>query len=409
MEDQKEMAKVGSNDYMNVVTLIDREKGPAQINYIEKDNIKKIKDLGELDMGDYKEFIKFVKFIKANYPAKHYSFTFWNHGSGWRNKSEKNLFKGISYDDSSNNYISTNQLNIALKEANKILGKKIDVLSFDACLMQMIEVAYACKDYADYMIGSEEIEPGFGSPYDLILEKISHNTSPIDFAINWGKAYINSYSNDSQRKNSTTQSVIDLSKVDNLTDSISGVAKAIMSGKYGIALRKVAIRVQKYHYNDHKDLYDLLEKFKRASREDKSLLEALNKAQKSLKDTVIYNGYTGYSVENSHGIAIYFPANYILSEIYKELDFSKKSMWDDMILDLAKKVQIEQLINTVKNGNLSALKFVVNRAKENPNDPMNRIILAEMNYLNSTENAIPAEIKEEFNSLIAELIEVLKK
>ncbi len=93
MEDQKEMAKVGSNDFMNIVTLIDREKGPAQINYIEKDNIKKIKDLGELDMGDYKEFIKFVKFIKANYPAKHYSFTFWNHGSGWRNKSEKKYFQ----------------------------------------------------------------------------------------------------------------------------------------------------------------------------------------------------------------------------------------------------------------------------------------------------------------------------
>ena len=409
MQDQKEMAKVGSNDYMNIVTLIDREKGPAQINYIEKDNIKKIKDLGELDMGDYKEFIKFVKFIKANYPAKHYSFTFWNHGSGWRNKSEKNIFKGISYDDSSNSYITTNQLNIALKEANKILGKKIDVLNFDACLMQMIEVAYACKDYADYMVGSEEIEPGFGSPYDAILAEVSHNITPRDLAVNWAKAYITSYSNGTQGKSSTTQSVLNLSKIDNLTDSISGVAKAVMSGKYGLALRQVSIRAQKYHYNDHKDLYDLLEKFKRASREDKSLLEALNKAQKAIKDTVIYNGYTGNSLENSNGIAIFFPANYILSDIYKDLDFSKKSMWDDMILDLAKKVQIEQLISTIKNGNLSALKFVVNRAKQNPSDPFNRTILTELNYLNSTENAVPAEIKEEFNSLLTELMAVLKK
>ena len=74
VQDQKEMAKVGSNDYMNIVTLIDRERGPAQINYIEKDNIKKIKDMGELDMGDYKEFVKFVRFVKENYPAKHYCF-----------------------------------------------------------------------------------------------------------------------------------------------------------------------------------------------------------------------------------------------------------------------------------------------------------------------------------------------
>ena len=124
VEDQNEMAKVGSNDYMNVVTLIDREKGPAQINYIEKDNIKKLKDMGELDMGDYKEFVKFAKFIKANYPAKHYSFTFWNHGSGWRNKKEKALFRGVSYDDSSNNHITTEQLSIALKKSILYLGKR---------------------------------------------------------------------------------------------------------------------------------------------------------------------------------------------------------------------------------------------------------------------------------------------
>ncbi|MBP5469364.1 MAG: hypothetical protein J6Z11_08980, partial [Candidatus Riflebacteria bacterium] len=47
VEDQEEMARVGSNENLNIVTLIDRERGPAQINYIEKDNIKKIKDMGE--------------------------------------------------------------------------------------------------------------------------------------------------------------------------------------------------------------------------------------------------------------------------------------------------------------------------------------------------------------------------
>ena len=107
--DQEEMSKVGSSDFLNIVSLIDRENGPAQINYIEKDKINKLKDMGELAMGDYKEFVKFVKFVKENYPAKHYCFSFWNHGSGWKDKNDAaSVLKGISYDDSSHNHISTN-------------------------------------------------------------------------------------------------------------------------------------------------------------------------------------------------------------------------------------------------------------------------------------------------------------
>ena len=89
VEDQEEMSRVGSNENLNVVTLIDRERGPAQINYIEKGNIKKIKDMGEMDMGDYNELVKFAKFIKENYPAKHYMIGIWNHGSGWKAKAPK--------------------------------------------------------------------------------------------------------------------------------------------------------------------------------------------------------------------------------------------------------------------------------------------------------------------------------
>ena len=113
VEDQEEMARVGSNENINVVTLIDRERGPAQINYIEKGKIKKVKDMGELDMGDYKELVKFCKFVKENYPAKHYMIGIWNHGSGWKAKTDKNVVRGVSYDDSSNNHITTNELTTA--------------------------------------------------------------------------------------------------------------------------------------------------------------------------------------------------------------------------------------------------------------------------------------------------------
>ena len=43
VEDQEEMARIGSNENLNVVTLIDRERGPAQINYIEKVTSRRLK------------------------------------------------------------------------------------------------------------------------------------------------------------------------------------------------------------------------------------------------------------------------------------------------------------------------------------------------------------------------------
>lgn len=407
-EDQKEMARVGSNDFMNVVTLIDRENGPAQINYIEKDNIQKIKDMGELDMGDYKEFVKFVKFVKANYPAKHYSFSFWNHGSGWKNKKEKALFRGVSYDDSSNNHITTNQLTIALEEASKILGQKIDIVNFDACLMQMVEVAYACKEHAVYMVGSEETEPGKGAPYDDILKGVKPEMDAKAFALNWAKAFADSYNYGSQGNDLSTQSVVDLSKIDELTDSISGVAKAIMAGKYGIAMRKVAFRAQGYDDVDNKDIYSLFEELKEEGANDKALLSAIDKAQKALKKAVIYSRYTGYKAKDSNGLAIFFPTSYMVGNLYKDLAFAKKCMWDEMILDLGKKVQIEMLMDAVKSGRLSELKSIISQAKRDPKNPIYRKILTELNYINSVENSIPAKYKDEFEALFAEFKEVLQ-
>ncbi|HNV71360.1 MAG TPA: clostripain-related cysteine peptidase, partial [Candidatus Ozemobacteraceae bacterium] len=164
VEDQVEMSKIGSSNWLNIVTLIDRERGPAQWNYIEKGKVTKVKDMGELDMGDYKQFIDFVKFVKTNFPAKKYMIGIWNHGSGW--KAAGKIVRGVSYDDSTGNHITTNQLVGALGEAKKILGKNIDILNFDCCLMQMAEVVYACKDSCDYIVASEETEPGKGTPYD---------------------------------------------------------------------------------------------------------------------------------------------------------------------------------------------------------------------------------------------------
>ena len=254
VEDQEEMARIGSNDHLNIVTLIDRERGGAQINYIEKNKINKIKDMGELDMGDYTELVKFTKYVKENYPAKHYSIGIWNHGSGWKAKNESSVVRGISYDDSSNNHITTNELTIAVNEMSKVLGQKVDIINMDACLMGMVEVAHAIKDDVDYFIGSEEVEPGAGAPYDDVLRGLKAGMAPKDFASHWIDAFAASYHNGSQGRDDSTQSAIDLSKINALDDALNGLAKALMSSKCADKVNAAIGKTQKFEYPENIDL-----------------------------------------------------------------------------------------------------------------------------------------------------------
>jgi Clostripain family len=52
---------------------------------------------------------------------------------------------------------------------SRVLGRKVDVVGMDACLMTMIEVAYEMRDYALVLVGSEKTEPGPGWPHAAIL------------------------------------------------------------------------------------------------------------------------------------------------------------------------------------------------------------------------------------------------
>jgi hypothetical protein len=51
----------------------------------------------------------------------------------------------------------------------------VDVLAFDACMMQMAEVAFEVKDLTEVIVGSEETVPGFGFPYDTFLGALTKN------------------------------------------------------------------------------------------------------------------------------------------------------------------------------------------------------------------------------------------
>jgi hypothetical protein len=390
VKDQQEMAKVGSNDALNIVTLIDREKSGATLNHIEKNNIVTIKDLGEVDMGDYVFFANSIKEMIAAYPAKHYAVVIWNHGSGWKNKNN-GATKGISYDDSSGNHITTEQLGLAMLEIKKALGKNLDVLCMDACLMQMLEVAYVVKDSCDFMVASEETEPGDGYPYDAILSKFKKDTSPTEFCKNTVDAYAASYNNGSQGNSASTQSAIKCANLPALKDAIDGFAKMSIAGQYGQQYKDALTRVQKFYYKTNIDLAHLVELLNQSITDD-SFKTASNKLESAIKATIIANQATGATMKNARGLAIYFPtSSYSFAQEYSKLAFAQETMWDEMLFDFYKKTSVQTVVSDISHGDTTSLIEYVKNSNKNPQE-INAILITTINFALYVEKNIPQQI-----------------
>jgi len=130
-------------------------------------NLNAGKSIGNVDMGSPAALTNFIKWAAASYPAKHYALVIWDHGAGWKKSA---LFKGAVQDETSDSFMSLPMLAGAVRSA----GVPLDVINFDACLMAMYEVAFEFSGLTDYMVFSEEVEPGEGDPYDTILSALKN-------------------------------------------------------------------------------------------------------------------------------------------------------------------------------------------------------------------------------------------
>ncbi len=354
IDDINEMEIVGSSDDVNIVVQVDRipysvlatnNQGYAddvsngdwtntRRYYITQDfdsyiiNSQLIGgDLGELNMGDPQTLVDFASWATINYPAKKYLLVIWNHGGGFR--SLEYTTKDIAWDDTSGgDKITMPELEYALSDINTQIGKKIDIVGMDACLMAMTEVAYQIKDYADILVASEENEPADGWPYDTILGELAGNPfiSSEQLAVDIVDEYIFSYP-----YNNVTQSAIDLSYIDTLAGQLSNLALAIMSDSSTTKSKYVLASVSSQYYGDWDfiDLYDFCNQLLAYSNSLDVKNIALN-IQQTLNYSVIKSGYSGGSVSGSKGLSIYFPYT-AYHYYYNYTNFAQDTFWDEML------------------------------------------------------------------------------
>ena len=250
-------------------------------------------DLGRKSMVDPSTLSEFIQYCAKNYPADRYCLILWDHGGG--------AISGYGYDQYFSGSMTLDKISKALSDG----GVKFDFIGFDACLMATLETALVCEPYADYLIASEESEPGCGWYYTNWLTELSKNTSTETVTL--AKTIIDDFNNVC-RKNygscNTTLSIIDLSEfagtVPEAFASFSkSVGEMIESDDYETVsdARHDAREYGTSSKVNHVDLVDLANRI--GTNEAKALVEAI-------KGCVKYNR-TSTSMAHSYGVSIYFP------------------------------------------------------------------------------------------------------
>jgi len=254
-----------------------------------------VTDAGSPAMTDPSTLASFIQYCAKNFPANRNELILWDHGGG--------SLSGYGYDEKNQRAGSMGLSGIA--QALKTGGVTFDFIGFDACLMATLETALTLANYADYMIGSEETEPGVGWYYTNWLTALSNNTSMPTIEI--GKNIADDFVTVCAQKcrgQDTTLSVIDLAELettvpDKLKEFARGTSELLEGQQYQTVsrARSSAREFSPSNKLDQVDLVDLASKL--GTSESKALAQTLLSAVK-------YNR-TSASLTDAYGLSVYFP------------------------------------------------------------------------------------------------------
>jgi len=313
-------------------------------------------------MGDPAALINFVNDARAHYPAAHYFLTIVDHGGGWSAKVAPDLARtrwflggsGLSWDETnSSHYLATYDMR---RIFDRIVseGGRIDVVFYDACLMGMFEEAYQIRNWADYLVASEN-QAWAVFPYDTYLRDIGPGTTARELAIQIVDRYHNSLPGYPR-----TMSAVDLSRADEVKVALNDLASALINSLPDAhsAISSTFAAVQKFDYDNdlsisgkegYVDLVDFAGKLVSSLPESavgsaaQSLLDTINDPVQPLVAQERHESGTTWFTEEyldldrANGVSIYLPLGETDADlsyyIASQLDLAADTLWDDFIFD----------------------------------------------------------------------------
>ena len=280
----------------------------------------------------------FIQYCVQGFPADRYGLILWDHGSG--------SVSGYGYDETNPRAGSMSLAGIS--QALSRGGVKFDFIGFDACLMATVENALMLNEYADYMIASEETEPGYGWYYTDWLNALGSNPSiPTE---ELGQKIVDDFVRTSSQQaagQKTTLSLIDLAKLNAAVPSrlsawAQSISGMIQRKEYKTVsnARNGAREFAQSNRLDQVDLVDLAQRM--GTSEGAALADAVRSA-------VIYNR-TSSNMRNAYGLSIYFPYQK-LSNVDKAVSaYNQLGMDSDYITCIRQFANLELSGQTVSGG-----------------------------------------------------------
>ena len=313
--DLQEMLNVELPDNVTVVI----ETGGAkewQNDVISSDNLERycyssegfyrIETLGDESMGKASTLSDFMTFCTQEYPADHMVLVIWDHGGGSGG--------GAAYDEKYNyDYLTTGDMEMALEASFDVnpQTKPFEIVGFDACLMATTDMVDVFDGYANYLVASEEVEPGTGWNYTGFLGAFAENPEiePVDLCIAICDTFIQTGKNADRQ---TTLSVIDLEKAQDLLVAYKnmgdeGLHQAVESATFLPAFSRGAYRALNFGGNTDDEGYANMVDLESLVLEVEDIFpESAQAVLDAIDGCVIYK-VNGAYCSDACGISCYYP------------------------------------------------------------------------------------------------------
>lgn len=340
------LEKTGSDENVNIVfqsTLEpvlkerfapDMERANTRRFYIRKDDDPKkitsplVGDSGESVPLTPESLSDFLSWGIKNFPAKHYMVVIRKHGLGFAKSGDKAP-------------LSARELNSALEMTEKNTGRSVDVLSFDSCSMQNMEVGYEIKEHAKVMTASQEDIYAIDFPYDKILENLKKDAGTIT-PQEVGKIVVDSYQAEAPYGMHTA---VDLEKLGETTKATKELVNALIEEKvppeviYTDMLKSSSMEPQEsrhfaFNFRDEEGFLRNIINDKNISSE--RIKNAAKDLQEKLSDSIISHkiGESKSKIKDAKGFNLFIPwkdPSKELKEGYEKLQFQKDTHWMDLI------------------------------------------------------------------------------
>ncbi len=317
----------------------------------------------ERNMGEAQTLSDFIGYSMNQYPADNYCLILWNHGLGWetgitdwrdytssdqRNypilpqglqRSIQTRQKNVCWDDRSfGDSLTEEEMQTALSEA----PEPIDVIAFDACLMGCVEVAYAIRNYAQYMVASEDSLGLSGFYYLGFLEELGFHISlgiptnydPETCAMLIVEETIDNLVSTPELSMEVTQlGVIDLTQIQELSDYLADLAEVIlnMNSNQITEVCTALTLVSEYSLLEQIDVWYVLQVIETISPGATSSFNINLRNQ--LEHTLLFQWFNTSVLTRCSGLTIYSPwSSDLWIEDYSDVSsFAKDTGWDKAV------------------------------------------------------------------------------